>query len=170
VRLATGLGAAALFATAQWPNAAAGLFALSCFLDHTDGELARLTGQSSSWGHYYDLACDALVTELLFLSIGIGLNGTGVGHWSLAAGLVAGIAVATIFHIRNLMERRYGKEQSRQPAFGAFEAEDVLYLLPLVTWMNGLAPFLQAAAIGAPLAAVLVLLQFRNADAKPRDP
>ncbi len=169
IRLATGLGAAGLFATGGWPNAAATLFALSCFLDHTDGELARLTGLSTPWGHYYDLGCDALVTVLLFLCIGVGLKTTGVGDWNLTAGLVAGVAVAAIFQMRNVLEQHHGKERTRQPAFGGFEAEDILYLLPLVTWINGLAPFLKAAAIGAPLAALYVLrqlLRFRRRDTK----
>lgn len=170
LRLATGLGAAGLFATGRWPNTAAGLFALSCFLDHTDGELARLTGQSSPWGHYYDLASDALITVLLFLSIGAGLTATGGGDWGLTAGFIAGIAVAAIFQMRNLLEQRYGKDRTRQPALAGFEAEDILYLLPLVAWLNALAPFLKAAAIGAPIAALLVLqqlLRLRRAEPRP---
>ncbi len=37
-------------------NAGALLIALSNFVDHTDGELARISGQSSRIGHFYDLA------------------------------------------------------------------------------------------------------------------
>ena len=45
---------------------------LSNFLDHTDGELARIGGKSSRIGHIYDLARDAAVTVMLFVAIGIG--------------------------------------------------------------------------------------------------
>src|SRR5712672_4688300 len=67
VRLGVGLAASAAFlpGTYGWSNLAALLLVLSNFLDHTDGELARLSGKSSRIGHVYDLASDALVTVLL---------------------------------------------------------------------------------------------------------
>lgn len=160
VRLLTGIAAAAAFASGVWPNLAAILFALSNLLDHTDGELARLTGKSSRAGHLYDLASDAIVHVTLFVSIGIGLWNTGAGAWALPAGVIAGVAVASIFHIRNLIEQRYGKAETKQPGWGGFETEDILYLLPVVTFSNALVPFLAAAALGAPIAAGLVVRQF----------
>ncbi len=160
VRLLTGIAAAAAFASGVWPNLAAILFALSNLLDHTDGELARLTAKSSRAGHLYDLASDAIVHVTLFVSIGIGLWNTGAGAWALPAGVIAGVAVASIFHMRNLIEQRYGKAETKQSGWGGFESEDVLYLLPVVTFSNALAPFLAAAALGAPIAAALVVRQF----------
>lgn len=160
VRLLTGIAAAAAFASGVWPNLAAILFALSNLLDHTDGELARLTAKCSRAGHLYDLASDAIVHVTLFVSIGIGLWNTGTGAWALSAGVIAGVAVASIFHMRNLIEQRYGKAKTKQPGWGGFEAEDVLYLLPVVTFSDALAPFLAAAALGAPIAAGLVVRQF----------
>ena len=160
VRLMTGIAAAAAFASGVWPNLAAILFALSNLLDHTDGELARLTAKSSRAGHLYDLASDAIVHVTLFVSIGIGLWNTGAGAWALPAGVIAGVAVASIFHMRNLIEQRYGKAETKQSGWGGFESEDVLYLLPVVTFSNALAPFLAAAALGAPIAAALVVRQF----------
>jgi phosphatidylglycerophosphate synthase len=136
------------------------LFVLSNFLDHTDGELARLSGKSSRLGHFYDLACDAIVHILLFVSIGIGLHALGRGVWAVPLGLIAGFGVAAIFYLRNKIEQRLGKAAVRQPRLLGFELEDVLYLLPLVTLLNGLLPFLITAAIGAPIAAVLVTRQF----------
>ncbi len=52
VRLVTGLAAAVAIAVgdAIWANVGAWLFALSNFLDHTDGELARLSGKSKQMG------------------------------------------------------------------------------------------------------------------------
>lgn len=160
VRLLTGITAAAAFSSGVWPNLAAILFALSNLLDHTDGELARLTGMSSRAGHVYDLISDAIVHVLLFVSIGIGLWIGGSGAWTLPAGVIAGLAVAAIFHIRGEIEQRYGKAETKQPGWGGFEAEDVLYLLPVVTFSNALAPFLAAATLGAPIAAGLVVRQF----------
>src|SRR5947208_4688044 len=80
VRLAFGLAAAAAFVpgTYGWTNLGALLLILSNFLDHTDGELARISGKTSRIGHIYDLASDAAVSILLFLAIGVGA-GTRVG-------------------------------------------------------------------------------------------
>jgi archaetidylinositol phosphate synthase len=159
VRLAVGLAALACLASG-WLNLGAWLFVLSNLLDHTDGELARLTGQTSRAGHLYDLATDALLHVLLFGAIGFGLWSSGAAGWGLPAGIVAALAVTAIFYLRHRMEEAHGKAATAQAAWFGFEAEDVLYLLPLVTAFEGLVPFLIAAAIGAPIAAVLVGRQF----------
>ncbi|MGQ0595025.1 MAG: CDP-alcohol phosphatidyltransferase family protein [Gammaproteobacteria bacterium] len=159
VRLAVGLAALACLASG-WPNLGAWLFVLSNLLDHGDGELARLTAHTSRAGHLYDLAADALIHVLLFVAIGLGLESSGAAGWSLPAGVVAALAVTAIFHLRHRMEEAHGKATTARAVWFGFEAEDVLYLMPLVTALEGLIPFLIAAAIGAPIAAVLVGRQF----------
>jgi phosphatidylglycerophosphate synthase len=165
VRLAAGLAAAAAFlpGTYGWTNIGALLMVLSNFLDHTDGELARLSGKTSRIGHIYDLASDAVVTVLLFLAIGIGV-GTRVGTLlqlpPALLGLIAGIAVALIFYLRMRIESMAGKSGTQQGSLGGFETEDVLYLMPLVTVFSGLTNFLIAAAIGAPLFALWVIFDY----------
>lgn len=163
VRLVTGLAAAVAIAVgdAIWANIGAGLFALSNFLDHTDGELARLSGKSSKWGHQYDLASDAIIHILLFVCIGYALREGRFGWWALLMGIVSGVSVACIFHLRNQMEQRLGKDATRQPNFAGFDIEDVLYLFPIVTLLDGLEPLLMAATIGAPTFALWVIWQFR---------
>jgi phosphatidylglycerophosphate synthase len=47
----------------------AACFVLSFWLDHADGELARMSGRTSSYGHYYDLAAGAAVLVALFVGI-----------------------------------------------------------------------------------------------------
>src|SRR6202050_912615 len=76
IRLGVGLAAAAAFVpgTYGWSNLAALLLILSNFLDHTDGEFARISGKTSRIGHWYDLASDALITVLLFIAIGMGVT------------------------------------------------------------------------------------------------
>ena len=165
VRLAVGLAAAAAFlpGTYGWTNIGALLMILSNFLDHTDGELARISGKTSRIGHIYDLASDALVTVLLFLAIGIGV-GTRVGTLlqlpPALLGLVAGGAVALIFYLRMRIESMVGKSGTQQGRLAGFETEDVLYMMPLVTVCNGLTNFLIAAAIGAPLFAIWVTFDY----------
>ncbi|KDR44501.1 CDP-alcohol phosphatidyltransferase family protein [Caballeronia glathei] len=140
------------------------LIALSNFVDHTDGELARISGKSSKIGHFYDLASDALVTVLLFLGLGFYV---GVHHPSLIVpaewlGGIAGVAVALIFFLRMRIESMAGKDGTKQASMAGFETEDVLYLLPVVTLLNGMTPFLLAAAIGAPLFAAWVAVDYQR--------
>lgn len=159
LRLLVGLAGAWLFALGTVPNLAAFTIVLSNFLDHTDGEFARMTGRTSRLGHLYDLASDAIVTIALFVCIGWGQRDT-LGDASVWMGLVSGLAIAGIFQLRYLMEETHGKRATAQPRLGGLEAEDVLYLLPLVTLSGVLPGFLQAAALGAPLAFAIVLSQF----------
>jgi archaetidylinositol phosphate synthase len=173
VRLAFGLGAAAAFlpGTYGWTNLGAVLLILSNFLDHTDGELARISGKTSRIGHIYDLASDAVVTILLFLAIGIGV-GANVGSVLQMPppilGLISGAAIALIFFLRMRIEDIGGKAASKQASLSGFETEDVLYLLPLVTLFNGLTPFLAAASIGAPVFAVWVVVDYRRVARRAR--
>ncbi|MCP5202357.1 MAG: CDP-alcohol phosphatidyltransferase family protein [Gammaproteobacteria bacterium] len=160
LRLLVGLAGAVCFAGGSAPNLAALLIVASNFLDHTDGELARLGNKGSRFGHYFDLASDAVVTVGMFVGIGIGLRGGALGDAAGWMGGIAGLAVALIFQLRNVMESAHGKDATRQAQVAGFEAEDVLYLLPLVTLTGGLEWFLRAAAVGAPAAAVFVTWQY----------
>jgi archaetidylinositol phosphate synthase len=167
VRLIVGLAAAAAFlpGTYGWSNLAALLLILSNFLDHTDGELARMSGKSSRIGHIYDLASDALVTILLFVAMGVGVGERTGMPWQIPPallGLLAGCAIALIFLLRMRIEDLAGKSASQQASLGGFETEDVLYLLPLVTLSNGVVPFLTAAALCAPLFALWVFSDYRR--------
>jgi archaetidylinositol phosphate synthase len=173
LRLGVGLAAAAAFVPGSygWSNLAALLLILSNFLDHTDGELARMSGKTSRTGHLYDLASDAAVTVLLFIAIGAGIAATpGVDLLLPPAflGLVAGTAVALIFYLRMRIEALRGKTATRQASLGGFETEDVLYLLPLATLCNALVPFLLAAFICAPLYAIWVVIDYQRVRRRDR--
>jgi archaetidylinositol phosphate synthase len=149
-----------------WTNIGALLIVLSNFVDHTDGELARISGKSSKIGHFYDLACDALVTVMLFVGMGTGIGTVHVaGHVApgVALGGLAGVAVAVIFFLRMRIEDMEGKAGTKQASVGGFETEDVLYLLPIVTLLSGVTPFIVAASIGAPLFAIWVVVDYRRA-------
>ncbi len=167
LRLLVGLAAVAAFVpgTYGWSNFAALLLVCSNFLDHTDGELARMTGKASRAGHLYDLASDAAVTILLFVAIGIAVGkkpGANLGAAPPALGALAGISVAMIFYLRMRIEDLIGKPATRQPSLGGFESEDVLYLLPLATLCNALSPLLLAASICTPLYAIWVAIDYRR--------
>jgi archaetidylinositol phosphate synthase len=167
LRLGVGLAAAAAFVPGSygWSNLAALLLIVSNFLDHTDGELARMSGKTSRIGHLYDLASDAAVTVLLFIAIGVGIAakpGIDLLLPPAILGLVAGTAVALVFYLRMRIEAVLGKDATRQASLGGFETEDVLYLLPLATLCNALVPLLLAAAICAPLFAIWVVFDYQR--------
>ena len=167
LRLVVGLAAAAAFipGTYAWSNLAALLLIASNFLDHTDGELARMSGKTSRIGHIYDLASDAVVTISLFIAIGIGVAarpGVEIALPPAILGVVAGTAVALIFYLRMRIEELLGKSATQQASLGGFETEDVLYLFPLATLSNALVPTLLAAAICAPLFAVWVVIDYQR--------
>jgi phosphatidylglycerophosphate synthase len=146
-------------------NAGALLIVLSNFVDHTDGELARIGGKSSRIGHFYDLACDALVTIMLFIGMGVGagVGATHIGGLKVMPGVLgafAGVAIALIFFLRMRIEEMAGKAGTKQASVGGFETEDVLYLLPIVTLTNVVLPFVVVASIGAPLFAAWVVVDY----------
>jgi phosphatidylglycerophosphate synthase len=172
LRLAVGLVAAAAFTpgTYLWSNVAALLLVFSNFLDHTDGELARMSGKTSRVGHLYDLASDALITILLFIAIGVGAGARSGLPFDIPPaliGAIAGTAVALIFYLRLRIEDRAGKAATRQASLGGFETEDILYLMPLAALCNGLTPVLMAASVCAPLYAVWVVIEYRRVARQP---
>ncbi len=153
--LLVALGGAALLATgeARSANWGAGLFILARFLDHFDGELARLKGSASRFGYYYDYATGAISYAALFAAIGIGLADTSLGIWAAALG-AAGAAAALISAFLNLGidsadESRDEGDSVGYPGFAGFELEDGIYLLGPITWAGYLLPFFVAAGIGA---------------------
>jgi phosphatidylglycerophosphate synthase len=167
LRLGVGLAATAAFTPGSygWSNLGALLLILSNFLDHTDGELARMSGKTSRIGHLYDLASDAAVTVLLFIAIGVGIAakpGIDLRLPPAILGLVAGTAAALIFYLRMRIEALLGKVATRQASLGGFETEDVLYLLPLATLCNALLPLLLAASICTPLYAIWTVIDFQR--------
>ena len=101
------------------------------------------------------------------MGLGVGLR-DALGGIATGMGVVAGLAVAAIFHLRNRLESDLGKEATRQPHWQGFEAEDVLYLLPLIALAGGLQWFLIAAAFGAPVALGLVFWHARAVRAQGR--
>ncbi len=151
--LMLGVGAALLYAQgepvlADW---AAPLFMLAVFNDHLDGELARATGRTSTFGHYYDHVAAATSYIGTFVGIGIGLTESGLGAWAPALGASVGVSIFAIFSVRTTMEMKLGKHVTSQPNFAGFEIEDALYLLAPATWLGWLEPLILAAGVVTPL-------------------
>lgn len=148
--LLAGLAAGAVFATGSEHacDAAAALFMLAVFLDHTDGELARITGRTSRFGHHFDYLVGSAIYTALFIGLGLGLSRGPMGHEALALGLAAGLANPVIVALRLAMERRFGPEAVAHPARAGFEIEDFIYLIGPITWLGGVGYFFQVFGAG----------------------
>jgi archaetidylinositol phosphate synthase len=154
--LVTGIAAAGLYAmaTPRAADAGAACWLLASILDHADGELARLTGKVTAFGHRYDRAADLIVKLALFAGMGASLRHGPLQHWGLPLGLLGGAPLLAIFLTRGAMARRRGLGAFRQPVLGGFEIEDILYAITPLTWLGWVGPFLVAVAIGTPLFAL----------------
>jgi len=126
------------------------LFVVAGIIDHADGELARMSGRTSAFGHTYDRIVDLIVKTGLFVGMGVGLRGGALGMWAIPMGFVAGVSLVAIFVIRGALAARRGTEAYRQPSFAGFELEDILYLIAPLTWLGGLATFFSLAVVGIP--------------------
>lgn len=131
----------------------AGLFILARFLDHFDGELARLKGSASRFGYYFDYAAGGISYAALFGAIGVGLADGALGLWAPVLGaLAAAAALISVFlnlGIDSATEDREEGESVGYPGYAGFELEDGIYLLGPITWVGWLEPFFIAAASGA---------------------
>ena len=156
LRLLTGLSAAGAFAVgwAPWQYYGAGLFILSMLLDRADGELARLGGTTTPWGHKFDLISDALSETLVFIGLGIGLRDSVLGAWAIPMGVAAGVAVALTFWLFLQVEQRAGRPAAAIQPVASIDPDDVLVIVPLAVVLGGSVPLLVAAAVGAPAFAV----------------
>jgi phosphatidylglycerophosphate synthase len=163
-RLVTGLAACALFAVGSYTaDVWAGIFwVASAFLDRADGELARIGGKTSAWGHAYDYACDTLVNALFFLAIGIGLRHGALGNYAIALGVLAGGGIIVSNILSEAFEKRLASGTRIYAGGGGFDFDDLLYLLGPAAWLGWLAPMLIGASFGAPLMAIISAVKLRQ--------
>ncbi len=163
LRLLTGLGAAAAFASGEqlWQNVGGGLFVFSALLDRADGELARLGGKTTDWGHTFDIVSDALCNALVLFGIGVGMRDSVLGGWAIPMGALAGVAVAAILMMVMRIENVAGKREAELRSMAGFDVDDLTLLIPLAMWLGWGVPLITAAAVVAPAVAVFFVLRFR---------
>jgi phosphatidylglycerophosphate synthase len=164
-RLISGLAACYCFATGERELVIWGgwIWILSAFLDRADGELARVSGKTSAWGHKFDMVCDSTVTSLFFVAGGIGLRSTELGSWAIAMGVAGGLGVLAAEYFAEQIDKRTDDPADRAyPGYAGFDFDDVLYLFAAVAWLDLFMPFIAGAAIGAPAFALLTLYKWRK--------
>jgi len=149
------LAGAALFADGGRVAACWGavLFAAGRFLDHCDGELARITGRRSRFGYYFDYAAGGIGYAALFVGLALGAHRGWLDAWALALG-AAGAGAALISLFLNIGIDRTGGagadgDAVGYPAFAGFELEDGIYLIVPIAWAGLVEPFFAAAGLGA---------------------
>ena len=169
VRLVTGVAACASFAVGDrsWDIWGGWLWLFSAFLDRADGELARISGKTSPWGHKFDYFSDVTVTSLFFIGAGIGLRDSSLGMWAIAAGISGGIGVfAAELLAERIDEQVKDKGEKAYPGFAGFDFDDILYLFAPVVWLGWQMPFVVGASVGAP---IFALITWRKLAKLPRD-
>lgn len=153
--LALAVAGAALIATGErtMVNWGAGIFVLARFLDHFDGELARLQGTNSSFGYYYDYVAGGIGYTALFIGLGLGHAGGALGPWALVLGAAGAIAALASLFLNLGIDKQLGGDESGEaigyPGFAGFELEDGIYLIAPITWIGWLQPFFVLAGTGA---------------------
>lgn len=148
--LALGVSSACTFALADLAlqSLAAFVFMLAVFVDHMDGELARMSGKTSVFGHYLDYLVGAANYTFLFCGLGLAVyRGTGI-EFALWLGTAVGLSNIVIVSLRIYMERRFGAEAVAHPSASGMEIEDFIYLIGPITWLGGLEYFFWAYGVG----------------------
>ena len=146
-----------------------GVFVLARFLDHWDGELARLTGKTSRLGYYLDYYAGMISYTVLFVCIGIGLRHGPLGDWSIAIGGIGAIVSVMTFFLNLGIDKSKGGHETGEavgyPGFAGFELEDGIYLIAPITWLGWLDWYFAAAGVGATVYLLWTLVMFARARA-----
>ena len=164
LRLVSGLSAALCLAlnSITWLWIGCGLFVVSMLLDRADGELARLSGKSSTWGRRFDTITDAICNATVLIGTGFGLRGGPLGDYAIVMGTVAGAAVASIFWMMLEMEATHGVGSAQFEATAGFDPDDAVILIPTAMLLGWGSIMLTAAVICAPLAGLIIYWQIRR--------
>jgi len=136
------------FSEPSMQHLAALLFILAVFVDHMDGELARMSGKTSQLGYFLDYIVGCTNYTILFCSLGVAMFRWTGSDEALLVGLAAGLANPIIVGLRLSMERRFGSNAVEHPRSGGFEIEDFIYLIGPLTWFGGLSYFFWLYALG----------------------
>ena len=141
---------------------AALLFMLAVFVDHMDGELARMSGKTSRLGYFLDYIVGSANYTILFCCVGVAMFRWDGTEEALLMGIVAGFANPIIVVMRLSMERRFGSDAVEHPGSSGFEIEDFIYLIGPATWLGGLNYFFWLYAFGTIGYLIWTVWEFRR--------
>ena len=146
---------------------------LSALLDRADGELARLTGQTSAAGQRYDFVADTTVNAAMFVAVGVGLRHGVLGPWSVALGLLCGACLALCLYWSEEIETRLLPGSVVLGGIGGFDPDDLFYLIAAFAWAGVLSFVLMSGSVVLVAATLFIGIDFarvrrRAADAPDR--
>ncbi len=132
VSLGFGLAAAWELWGATPASALAGLilYMLAVVVDHSDGEVARLTFQESTFGEWLDFTVDTVIHALLVLGMGVTASRTG-GRWMLPAGAAAAFGVILSAFFARYLPETSSKDEQLGGLLKGLGTRDVFYLVLL---------------------------------------
>jgi archaetidylinositol phosphate synthase len=146
------------------------VWVLSALLDRADGELARLTHQSSPSGHFYDYVIDMCVNACMFVAIGIGQRHSWLGAWAALLGLLCGICLFLCLYWSEEIESRLEPGAVVLGGAGGFDPDDLFFLIGPLAWVGALPLVLVSGSILLVLAAVVIGIWFWRAQRRaPRN-
>jgi len=108
-----GLSGAALFlnAAVYWNIWAAVLLVFSYMLDYSDGVVARLNNQSSSFGAAYDDFVDWIIDTAIFVGLGLGVAESKDNEVWMWLGFIAAIGSTVDYGIDLVRHNRFKKQE-----------------------------------------------------------
>jgi phosphatidylglycerophosphate synthase len=124
--------------------------------------LARLSGKGSRFSHFYDIVTDAVCDAAVLAGLGIELSTGPWGKLAIVMALIAGFSVAFSFYLIVAIDRDLGLGHGTFSAVAGFDPDDSMLIIPIAVGLGHGETLLLAAVILAPLAAVLVYLNFRS--------
>lgn len=159
LRLVVALAACGAFAVGEPTYNIAGgcLWALAVLLDYADGEFARLSGKASPLGKRLDYWSDLVANSLVFVAIGLGLRQGWLGFAALPLGAIAAIGVLVAMMLAERADRRSSQSATLLAERFGFDLDEAMYAIALAAWLGLLIPLLVGAALGGPVAALLIL-------------
>ncbi len=128
--LALGLASAWMLWAATPASAATGLalYMLAVVVDHSDGEVARLTFQESAAGEWLDFAVDTLIHALLVLAMGVTASQVG-GPLLVVAGACAAFGVTLSAFFARFLPEAPGPEDRVNTVLKGMGTRDLFYLV-----------------------------------------
>jgi phosphatidylglycerophosphate synthase len=168
------VGLAACYAFAQGTRAGdvwgGWIWLLSAFLDRADGELARISGKTSAWGHTFDYYADEVCNALFFVAIGIGFAAKGgeLAAWSVPMGIWTGAGLLVCGYWSERLEQLSPTGQKAYAGKWGFDFDDMLYLLAPLAWLDWLGFVLVAAALVVPVITIVTGIRFARKRAEAR--
>lgn len=148
--------------TELWTYVASLVFVISMLLDRADGILARLSSQTTPWGHTYDLICDSISNSFAFVGIGIGLRESELGFLAIPIGMVAGISISAVLWLVMRVEDQKGTGSAELGGLAGFDPDDAILVVPFAMVFGWGAYLIIAGAIGASIFALFFFWKFRK--------